>query len=68
MLERRATSLLTALGRALTYDGAYTAMAEGFAAALPAELLESQLTEEEQALAGALCREKYGRQEWTRKK
>lgn len=68
MLERRATSLRTALGRTLTYDEAYTAMAEGFAAALPAELQKSQLTEEEQALAGALCREKYGRQEWTRKK
>jgi len=64
-LLARATTLETALGRAVPWEEAALAFREGFGRALGIDFNESELNEEEQALAERLRREKYGADAWT---
>jgi len=63
-LRERATSLGEALGRAVPFEEAARALAEGFAKALNLRLVPGGLSERELALAEQLRRERYATREW----
>jgi len=63
-LRERATSLERALGRAVSFEEATRALAEGFAQALNLRLVPGGLSERELALAEELRRERYAAREW----
>ena len=53
------------LGRAVTYDEAVDAMAQGMVEALGIELIPGELTEQECRAMGDLMRDKYKHDSWT---
>jgi lipoyl(octanoyl) transferase len=61
----RAITLGEALGRAISFEGAATALAEGFCQALNVRLEEGALSEAEEARAEQLRVEKYTAEGWT---
>jgi lipoate-protein ligase A len=66
-LRARATTLEAAIGRVPSFDELAAALALGFSQALGVELAAGQLTLQEQRWAAELRRDKYGRDEWTRR-
>ena len=66
-LSRRALTLEEALGRAVTYEEAVTAMTAGFRTALGLTLVPGELTAEDQDAAERIRREKYLNESWTSK-
>lgn len=64
-LARRATSVEHALGRAVSFEEAVNALAQGFAEALNVELIRDSLTLEERRLAEELEQNVYTQPEWT---
>jgi lipoate-protein ligase A len=66
-VRARATTVEKALGKAVTWDEAAEAMAEGFAEALNLRLEPGTLSEEEVSQAEKLRDEKYATSAWTHK-
>lgn len=66
-VRARATTLEAAMGRAPSFDEAAAALVLGFSQALDVELMAGQLSSQEQRWAVELRRDKYGRDEWTRR-
>ncbi len=66
-LNFRAITLERALGRAVSFDEAAAALAEGFAQALNLALVPGMLSADEQADAARLRAEKYANEVWTAK-
>jgi lipoate-protein ligase A len=64
-LSRRALTLERALGRAVTFEEAVEAMANGFRMALNLTLVPGELSAEERDIAARIRREKYTSESWT---
>lgn len=67
-IRRRATTLEAAAGRAVSWQKAAQAVADGFAQALNLHLEPGGLSTEEHSAAADLAREKYRSAEWTERK
>jgi lipoate-protein ligase A len=67
-VRRRATTLEAAAGRAISWQEAAQAIADGFAQALNLRLETEELTAEEHSAAADLAQEKYRTAGWTRRK
>ncbi|MBN1887266.1 MAG: lipoate--protein ligase family protein [Thermoflexales bacterium] len=67
-LRARATTVEATLGRAPSFDEAAAALVIGFSHALNVELVAGQLTLQEQLWAAELRRDKYGCDEWTKRR
>jgi lipoate-protein ligase A len=63
----RAITVERATGRAVTFDAAARAMAEGFASALNLRLEPGELTPQERGRSEQLRRDKYTSDDWTRR-
>ena len=66
-VRRRATTLVEAAGRKVTWEEAAAAMTAGFQEALHVSLEEGELTAEELSIAARLRQEKYTNAAWTGK-
>jgi lipoate-protein ligase A len=66
-VRARAITVEQAMGRAVAFDEAARAMAEGFASALHLQLEPGDLTPQERAWADELRRDKYASDSWTRR-
>ena len=62
--EKKHTSINTELQRKISPNEVQKALISGFQTAFNTELKETQLTEQETALARKLCKEKYSTTEW----
>lgn len=66
-VRARATTIEAVTGHTVSFEQAATAIADGFARALEIELGPGALTPQEHAWADELRRDKYARDEWTRR-
>lgn len=66
-LRDHAATVYELTGRHVSQDEAVEAMVAGMADALQIELVPDELTEEELAWTGALLRDRYANDEWTRR-
>ncbi len=66
-VQARATTVEAILGYAVSSDEAAAAIAQGFVHALAVELVPGPLTPQERLWAAELRRDKYGRDEWTKR-
>lgn len=64
MLKNRATSITDVLGRPVTWQEVYRPMPEAFASALGIQLVNAELTEEEQLVSKELASTKYSQDSW----
>ena len=62
--QRKITSIQTELGHKISPQTVANALAQGFKAILKIQLLESELTQKEKAVAQKLCNEKYLKEDW----
>ena len=67
LLPRRATTLEQAVGRVLSFNDVYQALAHGFAQELNLRLEEMPLTEREKSLAEQLRGEHYANERWLKR-
>jgi lipoate-protein ligase A len=66
-LRSKATTLETALGRAISFEEAAHAMADGFAQALNLNLMKGNLSRFERNRAAELRNEKYATESWVQR-